>query len=334
MTLRILTLLTLSLTFVLEIFGQQPVPHRAAWMKDARWGVMTHYLADWIARDAKEAMTVEGWNKLIDGFDVETLAGQLQSVGAGYYIITLGQNSGYYLSPNATYDQIVGTTPSKLSKRDLILDLDKALSKRGIKLILYLPSGAPNGDKAAVAKLEWKNGPHRNREFQMKWEQIIREWSTRYGTKIAGWWFDGCYWPNTMYRTGEKPDFASFAAAARAGNSVNALAFNPGIVPRIISMTPQEDYTAGEINDFPTLSIRRTVDGILDGAQVQVLSYLGQTWGTGAPRFSAEEAVKWSREVAKHGGVITWDIPVARNGTISPAFLDQAKAVGAALGKK
>ena len=23
---------------------------RAAWMSDARWGVMTHYLADWIAR--------------------------------------------------------------------------------------------------------------------------------------------------------------------------------------------------------------------------------------------------------------------------------------------
>ena len=58
---------------------------RTAWMRYARWGVMTHYLADWIARAAGEPMTVEKWNALVDGFDVEALAGQLQSVGAGYY---------------------------------------------------------------------------------------------------------------------------------------------------------------------------------------------------------------------------------------------------------
>jgi len=29
-----------------------------------------------------------------------------------------------------------------------------------------------------------------------------------------GWWFDGCYPPNTMCRTKEPPDFASFTDAS------------------------------------------------------------------------------------------------------------------------
>jgi hypothetical protein len=178
-------------------------PDRAAWMQQARWGVMNHYLADWIARREKMKMSVDKWNDLIDNFDVEGLAKQLKSVGAGYYLITIGQNSGYYLSPNSTYDSYVGIRPSKCSQRDLVADLYEALHKRGIKLMVYLPSGAPGGDRVGVKTLEWQKGPYRNLEFQLKWEQVIREWSVRWDKKVVGWWFDGCYWPNSMYRSPE-----------------------------------------------------------------------------------------------------------------------------------
>src|SRR5262249_54239495 len=57
---------------------------RAAWMPAVHWGVMTHYLADWRAQVDHEPASVEHWNELIDHFDVEGLANQLQSVGAGY----------------------------------------------------------------------------------------------------------------------------------------------------------------------------------------------------------------------------------------------------------
>ena len=102
-------------------------------------------------------------------------------------------------------------------------ELAPVLHARGIRLIVYLPSGAPNADREAVKALEWRNGPHRNREFQRNWEQVIREWSLRWGKAVDGWWFDGCYWPNTMYRGETAPNFVSFAAAARAANpsSVN-----------------------------------------------------------------------------------------------------------------
>src|ERR1043166_6298692 len=287
---------------------------RSAWMPEARWGVMTHYLADWRSRVDKEPMSVEKWNELVNNVDVEGLARQIESIGAGYYLITIGQNSGYYLSPNAKYDKYVGIHPSKCSRRDLVADLYEALHKRGIKLMVYLPAGAPGGDVVAVKSLQFERGPHRNREFQLKWEAVIREWSARWGKRVAGWWFDGCYWPNAMYRSMEPPNFASFAAAARTGNPDSVVAFNPGVVDRILSVTPHEDYSAGEMNDLDRIMIRRATGQKVDGVQIHVLTFLGERWGMGAPRFSTEQAVTWSRKITDAGGVITWDAPIQKSG--------------------
>jgi hypothetical protein len=57
--------------------------NRAAWLRDARWGVMTHYLADWRARADGGTMSVERWNQLVNDFDVERLADQLKAMDAG-----------------------------------------------------------------------------------------------------------------------------------------------------------------------------------------------------------------------------------------------------------
>jgi hypothetical protein len=275
---------------------------RAAWMQSARWGVMGHYLADWQARVRHVEMSVDEWNRMVDGFDAEALAKQLQAAGAGYYQISIGQNSGYYLAPNAVYDRLTGIAPSKCSRRDLVADLFEALSKRGMRLMVYLPSGAPGQDKTADAALGWLNGPHPNREFQRKWEQIIRAWSERWGKKVAGWWFDGCYFPNWMYRSAEPP---SFAAAARAGNPGAAIAFNPGVVYRILSMTPHEDFIAGEIDKPEMATIRRAAGGKVDGAQIHMLSYLGQTWGMGEPRFTAAKVIAHTKRIVDAGGAVT-----------------------------
>jgi alpha-L-fucosidase len=317
--------LALALTFLNDAGAQG----RAEWLKKARWGVMTHYLPDWIEPQRK--WTSEDWNKLVDGFDAEGLAKQLEAVGAGYYLISIGQNSGFYLAPNATYDRLVDFRPSKCSRRDLVADLYAALRKRGIKLMVYLPSGAPNKDQAAVKALEWKNGPYPNREFLAKWEQVVRDWSLRWGDKVSGWWFDGCYWPNTMYRSPEAPNFQSLAAAARAGNRSSIVAFNPGVVYRTLSVSPHEDFIAGEIDHPDRLSIRRVFDGNVDGSQLHMLSYLGQTWGKGAPRFASEQVVKWTRDVIGQGGAVTWDAPVQTNGLISQPYIEQLNAVKGAF---
>lgn len=308
-------------------------PDRARWLTAARWGVMTHYLADGIARAdrAKEPLTVDRWNALIEDFDADGLARQLEAVGAGYHVLTLGQNSGFYLAPNATYDRLVGGPPGKCARRDLVADLSEALHRRAIRLIVYLPSGAPSGDRTAVTALGWQDGPNRNREFQLRWEEVIREWSLRWGKQVDGWWFDGCYWPNTMYRTDQPPNFASFAAAARAGNPAAIVAFNPGVVDRTLSITPHEDYIAGEVNNPAQLMIRRAVAGNVDGARLHVLTYLGQTWGRGAPRYAETEVVAWVRKINRAGGAFTWDVPIGADGLIAKPFITRLATINKAL---
>ncbi len=95
-----------------------PTPWKRAntdWFRDCRWGLFTHYLADSASNLKPTVLPVSDWNRRIDAFDVEGLARQLAEAHVPYFVITLGQNSGYYLSPNRTYDEIVGITPSKCS---------------------------------------------------------------------------------------------------------------------------------------------------------------------------------------------------------------------------
>jgi len=305
---------------------------RAEWMRDPRyaWGVMTHYLADWQSQVNHLDMNVDLWNKMIDGWDVEGMAKRLASVGAGHYQISIGQNSGYYLAPNATYDKLTGITPSKCSRRDLVADFYEPLRQRDIKLMVYLPSGAPNGDKAAKEALEWQNGGYPNKNFQRKWEAIIREWSQRWGKKVTGWWLDGVVYPDSMYRSPEPPNFASLGAAARAGNPDACVAFNPGVYNRLFAMSPDEDFTAGEIDDPNLVNVRHQVNGRVDGSQIHMLCFLGQHWGKGEPRFTTEQVVAATKKVRDWGGAVTWDVPVAMDGTIAGAFMEQLEAIGKA----
>jgi alpha-L-fucosidase len=300
----------------------QPQSARTAWFQKAGWGVFIHYLAE------TPDVPVEEWNRRIDNFDVEGLARQLESAHAGYLILTLGQNSGHYLSPNAAYDRLTGISPSKCSRRDLVSDMQKALSQRGIRMMVYLPAGAPDRDKVAMEKLQWTKGPARNREFQLKWEQVIGEWSQRWGTRVSGWWFDGCYWPNTMYRQPDAPNFASFAAATRKGNPDSIVAFNRGVILPIISISEQEDYTAGETDDPDRV---RYGGFWQDGAAFHMLSFLGQNWSQGEPRFAVERVVNWTRTIVSKRGVVSWDVPTDQRGLIRPAFQSQLEAIGKAI---
>ena len=111
-----------------------------------RWGLFNHYLCVPAGDGTGEPCSPEEWNARVDAFDLELLAAQLREVGADYFCITIGQNSGHYCSPNPVYDQLVGISPSKCSRRDLIADLAAALEPQGIDLWVYLPSGAPCAD--------------------------------------------------------------------------------------------------------------------------------------------------------------------------------------------
>lgn len=310
--------------------------NRSDWMR-GKWGVMTHYLADWQARDHGIAMSPEQWNKMVDNFDVEGLADEIKSTGASYHFLTVAQGSSYFISTNAAWNKYLSRGTNKASHRDLILDMAKAEAKRGIRLIVYSTCSGPRDARSSQVITNATTRDHRNIEHMIAWEKVIREWSLRWGTNISGWWFDGCYNPNQLYDFPDAPNFQSFAAAARAGNPNAVVAFNRGVIDRVISITPFEDYSAGEINEIQTTLIRRaTSDGLVDGARIHKLSYLGRSWGTGEPRYTNldEVVIPWTRKIVDAGGALTWDAPIQPNGLIATNFLEQLRAIGKAVAER
>lgn len=287
------------------------------WLHQARVGAFMHFLPNTAASFAN-----------IDDFDAEELAKQLKSMGAKYFIFTLGQNSGWMNSPNSAYDRITGYAPGeRCAKRDLPLDLYRALSPRGIRLILYLPCQVPNRDRRAQKAfgLQQTAGDRRiDAAFAKQWAEVIAEWSQRYGNKVSGWWFDGGY-----QRVNFNEEIASiYAAAAKIGNPDSLVTFNPGV--RLIRYTQAEDYTAGELNDpFGMVPTSRWVDG----SQWHALTYLGKSWGKRDLRQPTERWQKWVSEVVSKGGAVTLDVGpnmdpmVGPIGSISKEQSGQFKAI-------
>jgi len=223
------------------------------------------------------------------------------------------------------------------------MELAQTLEPQGIRLLAYLPSGAPAADPVAVQRLKWRwgyqgewprvhGGPTRGErlvEFQQYWEAIIREWSLRWGKLVHGWWIDGCYFADEMYRFEDAPNFASFAAALRAGNPDAIVAFNPGVKVPIVCHSEYEDYTAGEISEALPTCHGRWVERNGHKAQLHILTYMGTRWGSGdAPRFPDAMIAGYTQYVRSKGGAITWEVPIQKDGLLPRPFIEQLHVIG------
>ncbi|MCL1920803.1 MAG: alpha-L-fucosidase [Kiritimatiellaeota bacterium] len=281
------------------------------WMPEAKLGVFMHFLPG--AANFGD----------VDTFDVPALVKQLAGLRVRYFVLTLGQNSGYMCSPNATYEQLGGFGPNtRCSTRDLPMELADALRPHGIRLMLYLPSQTPNRDMQAVTAFGLGGAPNTDRKinaaFAQKWAQVIETWSMRYGDKVSGWWFDGAYpWCDF------NEDIAKcYAAAVKKGNPKAVVAFNPGV--SLKRWVAADDYTAGELNDPFAAAC---ADRWLNDAQWHVLTFLGKTWGNKETRHANEKWIDWINRVTAKGGVVTIDMGHNPNGTLVDKQLEQMQAI-------
>ena len=318
------------------------------WFAECGWGVFCHYLGT-------PELSADDWNRRVNSFNVEALAAQIASTGAGYFFLTLGQGSGHFCAPNATYDRYAGIIPSKCSQRDLISDLYDALHPRGIALMVYAPADGPWSDPVARKGLKlthhWSDpdhnggpGPYWNRyrlpEFQQIWDEVCRDWSLRFGKKVRGWWIDGAFAPEERYPETQPPNYRTFADALRAGNENALVAFNTGIAVPVVSATAHEDFTAGELSgdlpisgfgpgfgDNPAWCTHGPIQPLVKGARFHVLNFLGPWWNASPPRFPTDLVTGYTRYVTQHGGVVTWDVPISETGNIPEAFIEQLRAI-------
>lgn len=317
---RWLALGALTLLTALPVESAQRSPH-TDWFSEAKYGVFMHFLP-----------SREDGAHDVQAFDVAAVVKQLEEMGAGYFVLTLGQNSGYFNSPNAAYDRRVGSAPgNRCATRDLPAELYAALQPKGIRLMLYLPCQPPNQDPDAQAAFGLRRGPQDqplDEAAATRWSEVIQEWADRYGEKVAGWWFDGGY----QHIGFNDAIAARYAAAVKHGNPKAIVTFNPGV--QIRRWTQAEDYTAGEINE-PLAVLPQ--DRWVDGSQWHVLTYLGQTWGQRDTRFTEEQWVAWARQVTAKKGVLTLDMGPNYNSTEGPigsfaaAQVQRVKALRSAL---
>jgi hypothetical protein len=307
------------------------------WFKACRWGVLACYLADTASNLQPIALSAAAWNERVDRFDVAALAAQLAALRVPYLILSLGQNSGHYLAPNAAYDRIVGRSPSHLSRRDIIAELAAALHPHRIPLLVYLPATAPRNDALAKARLEGATGEH-GPDMRRHWEDVCREWALRWGPAIAGWWIDGPY-DAPAYQQPDAPNYRSLAEALKAGNPDAIVCFNNGLRTPIYSITEYEDYTPGEIERDLTVAPGMRMDPprldaypeFVNGARLHALTIMGEWWGQGPVRFPDELTIGYTKFINRRGGVVTWDVPIRPDGTLDPAFLPQLAALARAL---
>jgi hypothetical protein len=313
----------LTTALFVEAAPSAPSPANTDWFHAAKYGVFMHFLPGDEATFA-----------LVKAFDVQTLGRQLDTLGVGYFVLTLGQNSGYFVSPNAAYDRYPGYAPGeRCSARDLPLEFHRVLAPKGIRLMLYLPCQTPNADARAQRAFGLPQGPRDQPidvAFARKWSQVIQEWSERYGQKVAGWWFDGAYAQVHFNETIAQ----LYRDAVKQGNPKAIVTFNPGV--KVIRHTQAEDYTAGELNEpFSVLPTGRW----LEGSQWHALTYLGSNWSRRDTRYATEQWVGWVRAVAAKEGVVTldlgpnWDPQAGPIGSLADAQMDQVKAIKTALGR-
>jgi hypothetical protein len=214
---------------------------RVQWMK-GKYGLMVHWLAP--GPPPQKGEYEKDLNKAVNNFDINGFMADFDKTGADWLIFTIGQNTGFYASPNAVIDSLAG--PGHTPDRDLALEIARALHKRGKRFIAYLPCEV-NGNPAMQKGFSWNTQPGTDQaEFQEKYLRAIREWAIRFGKNLDGWWFDGCYtwdaFPN-KYMKWEK-----WYEASRAGNNNAAITFSDasyciGITKPIVASF---DYLGGE----------------------------------------------------------------------------------------
>ena len=300
--------------------GREPVSAKelnpnTKWLREAKWGLFAHYLAHTASTEVSDEMNSDIWNKRVASFQVKQLGSQLSSLEIPYFFITIGQGGGYFCAPNETYEKYFGPGEGKLSQRDLIADLAAELIPRGIRMCVYLPA----------------YGRKESAEVQEKWQEIIIEWSNRWGKSISAWWIDGGVFSNPeMYR--------AYTEAFKSGNPDALIAYNTGPIgwspePKKPA-TPYEDYLAGEVNwRLPVSGVRPWdqkeyyMGPNIAGDQLHFLTFLGSFWGLGEPRFPDELVVGWTKHINNHGGAISWDIPLTYSGIISESHFRQLQVL-------
>jgi len=288
---------------------RQQYEARTKWFHEAKFGIFFHFLA---FGDAAKGMgrdsfwpkdsdwTSEEWNKVVDEVDVEKFADLAKELGVGYVVISLGQWHQYACAPNPVIDELWGLKPGQYnSRRDLPMELGKALEKRGIPMMLYV----------MVQKEHKLPTPHGWTETDkcQNWLKVIQYYSDHYGTLCKGWWVDGLGTVDQLEKVTIPDGYpVNMVKALKHGNPDALVA---------CGVLELSDYTHGHCRAARDWQTQRKLSRPFFGRwdpdariQWQSLLYLGDFWGGIEANKKTEEVVAYAADIVKGGGVITFDV--------------------------
>jgi hypothetical protein len=329
--------------------------HRAQWMADGSYGIMVHYLLS-PSGETPEARTAD-LNRIIDGFDMDTFMRQFQESAADWLIFTIGQNTGYYNSPNSVTDRLI---PGRTPKRDLVMQMARRVKALGKRFIVYFPAPLETPTPPDLQQAFGWNQDDQTHFFK-RYLACIRDYSVRYGSTCDGWWFDGCY----DWISKGRWDWSEWITAARAGNPDSAIALNDGAfcIARLAPVNKDQDYHAGEVHLLhngqivlgypPEGGFKISRDGRLlydenpaklympesqyiDGVQWHALvpidsSFNAPTIPASACHYTDKELLQFLRACKSVKGAVTFNAPIGLDGHIPAETAAQLKRLGKAL---
>lgn len=294
----------------------------AAWMRGPGYGVMLQYGGWGYPKEGEK----KPWKEVVNAFDVEKFAKMVdEDMGARWVIWSITWRDSHFPMPLKSVDAIV---PEHTTNRDLLADLAAALNKRGIKLMFYYHPG--HEDRAWWAA-NWKDGHDKDR-FLKNWTAVVSEIGTRYGDRLAGWFFDdGCVY--------SPAPFEAMTQAAKTGFPGRLVSYNPWVLP---SYTDFEDIQMGEGFTGDT-STAIGSDGIYPsgphaGLQAHGMFCVdGNDWGIWKPnqpaplKINAEKATSIVKMANEHGQIMSLNFNMYEDGQVTPETLDMFRQLKAAI---
>lgn len=321
------------------------------WFYERGYGIFVHHMES-IVNDSNRINSMgksTSWDECLRDFDYELFASQVAETGAGYVIITIMQGSKYMLAPNETYNRITGYQPGEACPTfDFIEELYEALHKRDIDLMLYYTGNGPHLDEIAGNAFGHRDRGPVSQEFLDDWTAVLREYSMRYGTKIKGWWMDGFSAWRGYNNTDGLDKLKMYVDACKAGNPDAIVAFNHyGVINEwggqrkwVAPGTRVCDYTAGEMIYFEDIPVQPFIHGTK--CRWHILSHIAKSpdqmayngWAKPGSNYSPEYLADYYGKVHEHGGVMSIDVCVFRDGHIDAEQLEVISALKSCKGKK
>lgn len=212
-----------------------------AWMS-GHYGIMTHWLFPGVMPE--NGIPAHTLNEAVEHFNVARLLEDFEATGAEWFLLTLGQNTGFYLSPNPVIDELAGL--GHCSSRDLAFEIAEGVHKIGKRFIAYLPCEVAANTSLHQGFAWSKQQGSDQAEFQIRYTRAVEAWSIRLGRYLDAWWFDGCY-PWSIFHN-RYMNWPLWLQASRAGNDARPIAFNDGnfCVGNQQPVFPGQDFLSGE----------------------------------------------------------------------------------------